>query len=235
MIIMNSRTQDMFDNDAQYPFLTMDTWKNQPPNFTDPKDLFTTQLDVINTYVLDQANEKLGVVLPIWRLISTGPESFVHPDWPIPVDLSYSDADLQTAGLGRFPLGDLNWFPAQKDAWLAQRSAEYDSIDYSLSTGRMVTAVKEHNKLPVQFKLHQNYPNPFNPVTIISWQLAVSSHVNLSIYNILGQKVVTLVDKKQSAGHHQIKWDASGLASGIYLYHLKVNEHEISKKMVLMK
>jgi hypothetical protein len=85
------------------------------------------------------------------------------------------------------------------------------------------------------YNLRQNYPNPFNPKTVISWQLPVSSHVELSIYNVLGQKVATLVDKKQSAGTHQIEWNASGLASGIYLYHLKVNDHEISKKMVLMK
>ena len=173
--------------------------------------------------------------MPAWRLVNTGQNDFVNPDWPIPVDLSYSDADLITGAIGGYPLGDLNWFPDQKVSWVEQKVSEYDSIDYALNTGRLVTAVKEQNKIPVQFELPQNYPNPFNPETVISWQLTVSSHVNLSIFNILGQKVATLVDKKQSAGHHQIEWDASGLASGIYLYHLKVNEHEISKKMVLMK
>ena len=91
-------------------------------------------------------------------------------------------------------------------------------------------------KLPYLFKLSQNYPNPFNPTTVISWQLAVGSHVDLSIYNILGQKVVTLVSGKQKAGSHSVEWNAMGFASGIYFYRLKSDAGFFqSKKLLLLK
>ena len=225
----------MFDNDAQYPFLTMDTWKNQPPNFTDPKDLFTTQLDVINTYVLDQADENLDVVLPVWRLISTGPESFVHPDWPIPVDLSYSDPGLQTAGLAKFPLGDLNWFPAEKEQWLAQRPAEYDSIENALNSGRLVTSIKDRNRLPVGFEFQQNYPNPFNPNTTITFSIPKAGHISLKVFNILGQEVATLTDDFMTPETYKIEFDGSRLASGIYIAKIRSGGSSKSIKMVLLK
>jgi len=89
---------------------------------------------------------------------------------------------------------------------------------------------------PDDFKLNQNYPNPFNPSTIISWQLPVNSDIELSIYNIIGERVATLVSEKQSAGHHLIEWNASGLASGVYFYRLETSKNFVkTKKLVLIK
>ncbi|MCP4360457.1 MAG: T9SS type A sorting domain-containing protein, partial [Chloroflexi bacterium] len=75
--------------------------------------------------------------------------------------------------------------------------------------------------LPKKMTLFQNYPNPFNPKTTINYQLPMLSNVELSIYNLLGQKVATLVSKQQSVGYYQIDWDASGFASGIYYYRIE--------------
>ena len=90
------------------------------------------------------------------------------------------------------------------------------------------------------YNLRQNYPNPFNPSTTISYTVgaireSLVQHVELSVYNILGQKVATLIDQKQPAGHHQIEWDASGLASGVYLYRLIVDGQDITMKMILLR
>jgi hypothetical protein len=93
----------------------------------------------------------------------------------------------------------------------------------------------ENNNIGRSFNLHQNYPNPFNPVTVINWQLAVSSDVDLSIYNILGQKVATLVSENQNAGIHSIEWNASAFSSGIYFYHIKAGDFVKSKRMLLIK
>jgi hypothetical protein len=90
-------------------------------------------------------------------------------------------------------------------------------------------------KLPQIFALHQNYPNPFNPRTVISWQLAVGNRVDLSIYNMLGQKVATLARGKQQAGFHTVEWNASGFASGVYLYRLQTGDYVETKKMVLIR
>jgi hypothetical protein len=81
----------------------------------------------------------------------------------------------------------------------------------------------------------QNYPNPFNPNTVISYQLAVSSNVELTVYNLIGQKVATLVSEKQKAGYHKIEFNAANLSSGIYFYRLQTDEFVDVKKMVLMK
>jgi ligand-binding sensor domain-containing protein len=91
------------------------------------------------------------------------------------------------------------------------------------------------NHIPKQFKLSQNYPNPFNPSTEISWQLAVGSHVDLSVYNTRGQKVALLVNKHQPAGHHQVEWDASGFASGLYYYRIEAGNFIQTRKMIYLK
>jgi flagellar hook assembly protein FlgD len=83
--------------------------------------------------------------------------------------------------------------------------------------------------------LHQNYPNPFNPKTVISWQLAVGSQVEISIINLLGQKVSTLVSEKLNAGLHQVEWDATGFASGVYFYRLVTNSTMLQDRLILMK
>lgn len=89
--------------------------------------------------------------------------------------------------------------------------------------------------LPHTFSVDQNYPNPFNPATTISYSLPEATQVNLDIYNILGQKVATLVDEYQAAGDYRVNWSATGQSSGIYFYRLKVGEAIQSKKMLLLK
>jgi hypothetical protein len=93
---------------------------------------------------------------------------------------------------------------------------------------------------PIEFELDQNYPNPFNPTTAIAYTLQKKAMVNLEIYNLLGQKVKTLVSDYQSPGLHRIFWDGKNdqdktVASGIYFYRLVVDEVAQAKKMVLMK
>ncbi len=89
---------------------------------------------------------------------------------------------------------------------------------------------------PNKFNLSQNYPNPFNPKTTISYQLPKLSEVDLSIYNLLGQKVVTLVSKKQTAGSYKVQWDATGFASGVYLYRIGTDKGYVkTRKLVLLK
>jgi glycosidase len=85
------------------------------------------------------------------------------------------------------------------------------------------------------YQLSQNYPNPFNPITMINYELPITSDINLSIYNVLGQKVKTLVSGKKKAGYHQVEWDATGYASGVYYYQLHTGEFQDVKKMILLR
>ena len=126
----------------------------------------------------------------------------------------------------------------------------YHSPDYDFSLGYYVpeslfqvsTAVEEgpDDLLPKRFALSQNYPNPFNPNTKIEYALPVNCHLELTIYNILGQKVRTLIDKDQAAGCHSVLWDSKNgagkeVASGIYLYRLQIDDFVDAKKMLLLK
>jgi len=88
---------------------------------------------------------------------------------------------------------------------------------------------------PDQIALAQNYPNPFNPSTIIRYELPSESSVTLEVYSIEGQRVATLVNSQQPAGMHSVNFDASNLASGVYLYRLTAGTNVLSRKMILIK
>jgi len=102
---------------------------------------------------------------------------------------------------------------------------------------REVTTSVQQNSVPLPkaFILFQNFPNPFNPVTTIFYDLPKSSDVTLSIYDITGRLVQTLVNQHQNAGTYQIQWDASGYSSGVYFYQIKADGFQQVKKMLLIK
>ena len=88
---------------------------------------------------------------------------------------------------------------------------------------------------PATIELSQNYPNPFNPITTIEFTLLYPQEVELTVYNILGQQVQMLADQPYSAGVHQVRFDGSGLASGVYVYRLVAGERAVARKMVLVR
>jgi hypothetical protein len=107
-----------------------------------------------------------------------------------------------------------------------------------LSSEALSTAIEDadDNVVPQHFLLHQNYPNPFNPTTTITFDLPQASNVTLNVYNLLGQRVATLLDDARlSASRQTVTFDASGLPSGMYLYMLKTNNRTETRRMVLLK
>jgi len=93
----------------------------------------------------------------------------------------------------------------------------------------------QNNFIPKSITLEQNYPNPFNPKTAIAYQLSASININLSILDMNGRKVATLVDESKTAGYHSVNWDASHYSSGIYFCRLQAGNFVDTKKMILMK
>lgn len=89
--------------------------------------------------------------------------------------------------------------------------------------------------IPNNFALMQNYPNPFNPSTAISYQLPANSVVTLRVYDVLGKEIRTLVNERQNAGTYTIRFDGSGLPSGVYFYRLQAGNYSATKKLLFMK
>lgn len=209
---MNSRTQNMFDDDANWPNLVEENTMNLDPGFVNSGDGASQMVQWMEDiragletsyWGWDPDNDRFGVT------------------WPLPEDLSYTNGTLLTGADG-FPVGDLNWFPDKKAQWL---------------TG--VKSIK-NNSVPKGYALEQNYPNPFNPTTLINYSIPRSSNVKIAIFNSLGQLVKTLVNQNQGTGNYSVDWngtDAAGnvVSSGIYFYQLKTSDFIQTRKMLLMK
>jgi len=103
------------------------------------------------------------------------------------------------------------------------------------ATGDAFAAVSETESVPEEFTLQQNYPNPFNPTTQISFALPTESHVELKIFNQIGQEVRTLVDSQRPAGQHTVQFDASDLPSGVYFYKLQAGNFNQVRRMTLVR
>jgi len=116
---------------------------------------------------------------------------------------------------------------------------EKDTVDLQLTVEDAIVGL-DQSSIPLVFSLSQNYPNPFNPVTTLRYDLPENGLVNITIYDMLGRQVKTLVNQTQDAGYKSIIWDATNnygqlVSAGIYLYQIQAGEYISTKKMVLLK
>ena len=110
------------------------------------------------------------------------------------------------------------------------------NVDYVQLIKETISSIRvDRNKMPEGYSLAQNYPNPFNPATNINFSVGKLSHVELTVYNVLGQKVATLVDQRMQPGSYRIAWDAAAMPSGLYFYTMKVDNHKATRKMMVIK
>ncbi len=109
------------------------------------------------------------------------------------------------------------------------------SVTATFVTSDQITDVQEPGRLPSVFRLEQNYPNPFNPSTRIGYDIPKNTFVTLDVYDILGRKIVALVNHNQNAGHHSVSFNAGALPSGIYFYKLQAGNFSSVNKLILMK
>ena len=89
--------------------------------------------------------------------------------------------------------------------------------------------------LVIEYSLEQNYPNPFNPSTTINYQIPKDGFVTLKIYDVLGKEIKTLVNEEKTIGRYQVSFNATDLATGVYIYKIQVNDFVSTKKMILLK
>jgi hypothetical protein len=143
------------------------------------------------------------------------------------------------AGIDSIEIGSI-WYTIPKTCYLGRPrpspKASNPDIGACESPLAVPTGLQQFtNNISLRYILHQNYPNPFNPSTTIQFDLPMTSEVTLKVFNILGEVVATLVSDRLSAGSYSYEWDASNLASGVYLYRLKAGDYIETRKMILMK
>jgi len=124
----------------------------------------------------------------------------------------------------------------QTDEWVLLGDLDgVEDVNLLMQVEYQYSLSVESEDIPNKVSLNQNYPNPFNPSTTINFILPSTQHVNLSIYNILGQKVAELINGVTASGNTSVNFDASGLSSGIYIYRLQADAETLSGKMMLVK
>ncbi len=109
-----------------------------------------------------------------------------------------------------------------------------DVFRFAIGNNKVVVSANDKN-IPTKYQLSQNYPNPFNPTTTINYQLEKTGFVSLKVYNVLGQEVTSLINEVKSPGKYNVVFNASNLASGVYIYRLTINNFVAVKKMELIK
>ena len=168
--------------------------------------------------------------------IERGMADILNP-MDIPVYEWKSDGTATLTDLTEFPRTPLKTYYLQRD--YDEQTEDYwhlcnESYEYPTKIEE-----KEQKNIPANFELKQNYPNPFNPTTTISYSLKKAGHVNLTLYNVKGQKIATLINRRIEAGVHQYLLDADSvildLSSGTYFYTLKTSGYMKTKKMVVVK
>ena len=99
----------------------------------------------------------------------------------------------------------------------------------------VLSSIAYSQNVDTQVILHQNYSNPFNPTTIINYALPESGHISIKVYNVIGRKVVTLVDEWKTAGSYTVKFSADNISSGLYFLNLRFGRFNETKKILYLK
>jgi hypothetical protein len=142
-----------------------------------------------------------------------------------------SDTSVVFDGSSFFTEGtSYNW-----TAWVEDTMFTVYADTFMFDVSLLVSVNEGQPRSPLTFKLDQNFPNPFNPATVITYQLAKTSAVELKIFNILGEEIVTLVSGEQQAGNYSVPFDAGQLAAGVYFYSLQAGDFIAHRKMILLK
>ncbi len=165
---------------------------------------------------------------PVWQMREISSQNSFNAMNMLNVHFGFGDAAIIDSLVITWPSG-INDFYTN-----VERNKFYEAIEGSGIS--IVTSVEESNYInSIEFSLLQNYPNPFNPSTQIKFKIPAESFVTLAIFNLVGEKIKTLINENKSAGEHSITFNADNLPSGIYYYQVKADGFVKTKKMILIK
>ncbi len=176
-----------------------------------------------------------------WRMRYTIDENLAAWNWKwrhvqIPLDEFTEHGSWDNEWFN--PVGEYDWAAVDRFEIVSEHS-DLEGVSFQFDNIRIVdpavVGAPDAPGHPVTFRLYPNYPNPFNPLTEISYSVPVKSRVLLTIYNVLGEKVTTLVNEVKNAGTFIVEFDAAELSSGIYFYRLETEHHKSTKRMLLLR
>lgn len=146
------------------------------------------------------------------------------------IDVFFDDISIQNNSIGTIEVGnEVQEYTLYMD---------YDgngTVDDTIPPTSEISINEDIIDTPIHYMINQNYPNPFNPITTITFQLPEAAMVNVSIYNISGQLVETLVNERKNTGYHSVVWDASGIGSGVYFYKITTGEYLATGNCLLLR
>jgi pectate lyase len=194
----------------------------------DENGKFIPNRDAVDTRIINEYKTKTGKIISETEVLA------LYPDMQNGIPYTDEDhdgmADVWEVANGLDPTNP-------NDRNETDRNTEgYTNLELFLNGSDVQTDVFEKkDSQPQQYVLEQNYPNPFNPTTVISFTLPKAGNTNLSVYNVLGEKVITLVNEELSEGSYRFLFDGKELSSGIYFYKLSTDNYSQIKKMLLVK
>ena len=175
-------------------------------------------------------NENVFVLVNMGNVNATGQLSIPTAELVLDSARQYYFTDLVTNESFAVTMADMNPFSFPIDAYSTRMFVLADTVVIT-----SFPAPDQFAGVPAQFNLMQNYPNPFNSGTTMDFAVPGTGHVRLTVYDVLGRQVARPVDEERPAGAYRVPFDASGLSSGMYFYHLQWNDESFVKRMLLVK
>ena len=184
-------------------------------------------IDYNHDFDFDDAGE---TVMSLNQQFQTGPFT---QNFTVPIDAALGTTRMRVTSKMREACGHIGVTPCNNPPDPAGYHGEVEDYDIIITTPTGLTNIT--SSIPERFGLYQNYPNPFNPVTNIKFDAAGSQIVKITVYDLTGSEVTTLVNDVLSPGTYKIDWDASGYTSGIYYYKITAGDYTETRKMVVVK
>jgi hypothetical protein len=224
-------------------------WYNGPSGFYTKVFAYVSALNVEITnsanHILNLTNSSLPVILTEFISITNG--SSLGLKWKTESEINNSGFDVER----KTETGEWTKLAFIQGSGTTNQPVEYSYEDKKLQPGKYFYRLKqidyngnyEYFDLPLYvliskpkvFSLGQNYPNPSNPKCNIEFQLPEKTFVNISVYNLLGQLVATIIDQEKDAGIHTVEFDGSNISSGTYIYRITAGTYTEVKKMLIIK
>ena len=222
------------DKLAWYPNMTGQIDLSNPAPL--PPVLLTLKMDSVGLTLSWQSGDPSGISkYNIYRSTTPIDSSASWIDSHVPIDTVSAPVSVTNNVISfedKTELADSTYYyRVTAISTTGKEGALSNQVQTSVDTGVEDTK----STLPKKFALHQNYPNPFNPTTTIAYDLPKPEHVILRVYNILGQRVYSLVDQQQAAGRYTVRFNATALASGLYFYRIQAGSFVVTKKLMLIK